>query len=117
MNVKGPKGDTYTLTVQDKSDIAAEVESTLTVNMEGTDLTISANKDTRYLCGTLDSLSFTPSLEGISSVRFTSGSTATVLTLPNTVKMPEWWDGVEPNLVYEISIADGVYGAVMTWQS
>jgi len=45
---------------------------------------------------------------------FTSGSTPTVLTLPNTVKMPEWFE-IETNRTYEISILNGVYGAVMSW--
>lgn len=50
-------------------------------------------------------------------MRFTSGSTATVLTLPNTVKLPEWFDasGLDANTIYEINISDGVYGAVMSW--
>lgn len=117
VNIKGPKGDTYTLTAQDKADIAEEVQGMFTVTIQDTDAVISANKNTRYICGTLDSLVFTPSVEGISSVRFTSGETATVLTLPNTVKMPDWWIGVDPNTIYEINIADGVYGAVMSWQA
>ena len=86
------------------------------VNVSGTTPTIVAAHDTRYICGEVASLSFTPCASGICDVRFTSGSTATVLTLPNTVKMPEWWDGTcEPNTVYEINILDGVYGAVMAW--
>ena len=65
----------------------------------------------------MTSLSFTPCVSGICDVRFTSGSTVTVLTLPNTVKMPDWFDAtsLETNTIYEINILDGVYGAVMTW--
>lgn len=88
------------------------------VTVSGTTPTITAERDTRYICGEVVSLSFTPCANGLCDVRFTSGSTATVLTLPNTVKMPEWWDGTcEPNTVYEINIMDGVYGAVMTWEA
>ena len=48
--------------------------------------------------------------------RFTSGSTATVLTVPNTVKWPDWFSGtLEANRVYEINIMDGIYGVVMSW--
>lgn len=43
--------------------------------------------------------------------------TVTVLTLPNTVKFPDWFDptSLEANTVYEINILDGVYGVVMSW--
>lgn len=79
--------------------------------------TITAEAGVRYNCTAtaVTELSFTPSSSGICSVRFKSGSTATVLTLPNTVKMPSWWTGTEANRWYEISIEDGVYGVVTTW--
>lgn len=112
---KGDKGDTYELTEDDKTDIAEEVAGMFYVNISGTDPTITADVDTRYLCGELYSLNFTPSATGVCSVRFTSGSSPTLLTLPNTVIMPEWWEGVEAGYTYEISIADGVYGVVASW--
>ena len=107
-------GDSTTVELhQDKLGQGGE-----TVNVSGTTPTITAETNTRYICGEVLSLSFTPCATGICDVRFTSGSTATVLTLPNTVKMPEWWDGTcEPNTVYEINILDGVYGAVMAWEA
>lgn len=87
------------------------------VNVSGTTPTITANQNTRYICGEVVSISFTPCASGLCDVRFTSGSTPTVLTLPNTVKMPSWWDGTcEANTVYEINVLDGVYGGVMTWE-
>lgn len=89
-------------------------ESTQEVTVTGTSPSITAVANTRYLCGEVTSLSFTPSATGICGVRFTSGSTVTVLSLPETVKMPEWFE-VESGYIYEISIADGVYGAVMAW--
>ena len=78
---------------------------------------ITAAENTRYICGEVTSLSFTPCASGICDVRFTSGSTVTVLTLPNTVKMPDWFDAsvLEANTIYEINILDGVYGVVTTW--
>ena len=84
------------------------------VTVTGTDPTITGAENTRYLCGEVLSLSFTPSATGICEVIFTSGSTPTVLTLPNTVKMPGWFT-VEANMVYEVNILDGVYGSVMSW--
>ena len=87
------------------------------VTVSGTAPVIVANQNTRYVCGEVVSLDFTPSAEGICDVIFTSGSTVTVLTIPNTVIFPEWFDPttLETNKTYEISISDGVYGAVMVW--
>ena len=85
-----------------------------TVNVTGTAPVITAEKNTRYICGEVSTLSFTPPSEGIVNVVFTSGSTETVLTLPNTVKMPSWFQ-IETNTTYEISIADGIYGVVTSW--
>ena len=91
--------------------------STGTVDVSGTTPTITAVENTRYVCGEVSTLSFTPPASGISIVRFTSGTTATSLTLPSTVKFPEWFDATElqANTIYEICITDGVYGAVMSW--
>lgn len=84
------------------------------VTVTGTDPVIQANRNTRYICGEVLSLDFTPCASGICDVIFTCGSSLTVLTLPNTVVLPEWFE-VELNHTYEISIVDGVYGAVMVW--
>lgn len=82
--------------------------------VSGTDIAIIGVANTRYICGTLSTLDFTPPAEGIVDIIFTSGSSKTILTLPNTVKMPDWFE-VEANMTYEISIADGVYGVVTSW--
>lgn len=84
------------------------------VTVTGTDPVIQASRNTRYICGEILSLDFTPCASGICEVIFTSGSSVTVLTLPETIKMPEWFE-VEINHTYEISVVDGVYGAVMVW--
>lgn len=91
------------------------VSSVTEVTVSGTDPVIQADANTRYVCGTVTSLSFTPSQAGLCEVIFTAGSTVPVLTLPNTVKMPEWFEGLEAGYTYEISVYDGVYGAVMSW--
>lgn len=88
---------------------------TISETVTGTDPTISAQNNFRYMCGELYTLNFTPCVSGVCEVIFTSGATPTVLTLPDTVRMPAWWTGVEANTTYEISIVDGVYGAVMSW--
>lgn len=84
------------------------------VNVSGANPTITAEYNKRYVCGEVATLTITPASQGCTDVLFTSGTTPTVLSLPNTVKMPSWFT-VEANKTYEISILDGVYGAVMSW--
>ena len=104
-----------TYTEEAKSAISEMLNAPVTVS--GSTPQITANAGIRYVCGEVSSLSFTPSQTGICDVIFTSGSTATTLTIPNTVKFPSWFDktSLDTNTTYEINIMDGVYGAVMTW--
>lgn len=86
------------------------------VSVSGTTPTIVAKSGIRYVCGEVATLDFTPSATGICDVVFTSGATATVLTVPSTIK---WANGFDPtaldtNTTYEINIMDGL-GAVMAW--
>lgn len=113
---QGDPGDDYVLTAQDKADIAALVTPE-PVTVSGSTPSITAQANTRYICGTVTTLTFTPSATGICDVRFTSGSTATVLTVPSTVLWPDWFDqtALEANTRYEINIMDGIYGAVAAW--
>ena len=87
----------------------------LVVEVSGTDLVITGKASYRYNCGELYTLSITPPETGTMDIIFTSGATPTVLTLPNTVKMPTWWAGIETNTTYEMCITDGVYCGVMSW--
>lgn len=89
--------------------------STGTVTVTGTTPTITAVENTRYVCGEVATLTITPPASGICIIRFTSGTTATVLTATGVV-WPEWFDAtaLEASRVYEICITDG-YGAVMSW--
>lgn len=88
------------------------------VTVSGTSPTITAEANTMYVCGEVTSLSFTPCASGICDVRFTSGSTVTVLTIPNTVKFSGSFDptSLETNKIYEINILDGIYGVVTSWE-
>lgn len=114
--LKGDKGDTYTLTAADKQEIATYVDdSDFVQTVTGTAVTITGDPNVRYICGEVTTLSITPPANGTIIVRFESGSTATTLTLPNTVKMPEWWIAPEANYIYELCIEDGVYGSVISW--
>jgi len=76
---------------------------------------IVAQQGAAYICGTVTELTFTPSSSGLCEVVFASGSTATVLTLPETVRMPDWWTGVEANRTYDLMILNGTLAGVMSW--
>lgn len=84
------------------------------VNVSGSNPSITAEYNKRYVCGEVATLTITPAAQGCTDVLFTSGTTPTVLSLPQTVKMPAWFT-VEASKTYEISILDGIYGAVMSW--
>ena len=111
-------GTTYTNAVYEITleDITGDGHG-IGIRVSGADPVIAATPNIRYICtdAYVTSLSFTPSSSGICSVRFVSGTTPTVLTLPAGVKMPSWWNGCAASTTYEISIADGVYGAVGVW--
>lgn len=83
------------------------------VTVTGATPSITGEANKRYLCGTVTSLSVTPPQTGMIDVLFTSGSTATTLTLPNTVKMPDDYI-IDKNRVYELNILDG-YGVIVSW--
>ena len=85
------------------------------VTVSGTTPTITALAGVRYVCGEVSTLDIAPCASGICDIVFTSGSTATVLTLPNTVKFPDGEFVPEADTTYEINILDGIYGAVMAW--
>ena len=91
----------------------------LVETVTGTTPTITAMPNVRYICGEATTITITPPANGTCDVVFDSGTTATVLTVPNTVRFPAWFDAtaLEANTTYEIMITDGTYGSVMTWAS
>ena len=98
-------------------DAAGTYGMNVVKDLSSTDITLAAQAETRYIYGELASLTVSslPS-EGLVDILFTSGTTATVVSLPNTVKMPSWFS-VGASMTVEISILDGVYGSVQTWAS
>ena len=96
-------------------DVDAVVVNIVTVS--GATPAITGVANTRYVCGEVTAITITPPASGTIDVVFTSGSTVAVMTVPNTVKFPAWFDAenLDTNTVYEINIMDGVYGAVMSW--
>jgi len=89
-------------------------DKTVVINVTGMNPQINATANTIYLCGELLSLDFTPCSEGICDIIFSSGSTPTLLTMPDTVKMPNGFSILE-NRTYEINILNGIYGVATSW--
>ncbi len=85
------------------------------VTVTGTTAIITAEAGKRYICGELTELTFTPPAEGITDIIFTSGTTATVLTLlpSNGVTMPDSF-AIEANKKYELNFLDRL-GVVQSW--
>lgn len=101
----------------DKEAIAEMVNEGFTETVSGSTPTVTAEANTLYICGEVSTLSFTPCGTGTCEIIFESGATPTVLTVPNTVQFPEWFDAtsLQANTTYDISVSNGVYGAVMAW--
>ena len=90
------------------------------VSVSGSTPTINAKPGVRYICGECATLSITLPASGCIDVTFTSGSTATVLTItPPTGVTVKWANGFDPssldaNTTYEINIMDGL-GVACAW--
>ena len=97
--------------------LGVDVGVNLIEQVSGSTPTLTCDPNVRYECGEVSLISITPPATGTCEVIFTSGSTATLLTVPNTVKFPAWFDAtaLETGTIYDIIITDGVYGAVMSW--
>ena len=83
--------------------------------VSGSTPSIAAAANTVYTCGELTSLTIisVPAI-GEFSVIFTSGSTATTVSLPATLKMPSFT--IEANMIYELNVMDG-RGLLAGWSS
>ncbi len=82
------------------------------ITLSGTTQTIIAWDNAIYKCGELTSLTISSAV-GTSIIRFTSGTTPTALTIPQTLHMPDGFS-VEANTRYEISVS-GSYAVVAGW--
>ena len=91
-------------------------KSVIEETVAGATPSITGVDNHRYLCGTVTAISITPPQTGIISVLFTAGEGCTV-TLPVTVQIPEGFNpaSLTEGTVYEINIADGIYGVVASW--
>lgn len=95
----------------------SEGASVIIKTITDTDPDITGTDNTRYVCGVVDTISITPPETGIIDVIFESGDTPTVLTIPETVLFPAWFDAtsLQSNTIYEFNILDGVYCTVTFW--
>lgn len=90
------------------------------VAVSGSTPTITAKSGIRYVCGEVSTLDITTPSSGIIDVIFTSGATATVLTVtPPTGMTMRWANGFDPtaleaNTTYELNIMDGL-GVAVGW--
>ena len=84
--------------------------------ISGSTPSITGVANHRYVCGEVSTISITPPNAGMIDVIFSSGTTPAVLTIPNTVTFPSWFDptSLEASKTYEINIAEG-FGVVTAW--
>ena len=82
----------------------------IVVQVSGTTPTIICEDNHRYICGEVLSSNITPPANGVCEIIFESGSTATLLTAPNTIKWPEWFNpnSLETSATYQFKISNGL---------
>lgn len=80
------------------------------VNLSGTQITQVGADNTMYMCGELTELTFTAPSVGITGIRFTSGTTPTVLTISGVTAWMFDFDPttLEADTTYEINILNGI---------
>ena len=117
----GEDGNDYVLTEADKTEIAdlvtAELPESGTPRIEISEETVALEPNKFYVFPEMATLEITLGAEVDTAVvqeykfRFTSGATATTLTLPDSVKGNI---AIEPNSVVEVSIIDN-YAVSQSW--
>lgn len=80
------------------------------VSLTGTQITQVGADNTFYVCGELTELTFTAPAVGITMIRFTSGTTPTVLTVNGATGWMFGFDttALEANKVYDLSFLNGL---------
>lgn len=80
------------------------------VSLSGSTVTQTGAANTMYICGTLTELTFTAPLSGICGIRFSTGSTPTVLTVNGVSYWMNEFDpsSLEASKTYEINILNTV---------
>ena len=85
-------------------------------NVSGSTLTLSPAVDnTMYLCGELTELNVTAPSTGLFGIKFTSGTTPTVVSFNNSITMPsDWPSTLTASAIYEINVLNG-FGVWQSW--
>ena len=92
---------------------AYELKPTISTSSSST-VQIAAQNNYIYECGTCSSIEVTSfPIDGSFIITFTSGLTATILTVPQTLILPDDFT-VEENMRYEINVRNG-YGLAAGW--
>lgn len=91
----------------------SKADKTSYLTLSGTTVTQTGEDNTMYLCGELAELTFAAPMTGQTAIRFSSGTTPTVVTLTG-ITMPEDWTGAEANKTYEINVLNGL-GVYQSW--
>ena len=81
------------------------------VNLSGTQITQVGADNTFYVCGELTELTFTAPAVGITMIRFTSGTTPTVLTISGVTAWMYGFDpttDIEASKTYDINVLNGI---------
>lgn len=83
--------------------------------VSGTTLTLAPAVDnTMYLCGELTELTVTAPATGIFGIRFTSGTTPTVVTFTGITMSDDWPTTLDASTTYEINVLNG-FGVWQAW--
>lgn len=90
-----------------------ETKTTYTT-LSGTTVTKTGEDHVMYLCGELATLSFTAPVSGITAIRFTSGTTPTVVTLTGITMPDDWPTTLDASTTYEINVLNG-FGVWQSW--
>lgn len=106
-----------TVSIETSNVTNVDVYDEKNISVSGSTPSITAVPNARYICGEVSTLSFTPCAKGVCEVVFTSGSTATTLTVPNTVK---WSDDFDPSdldasTTYALNVLNGTMGVAAKW--
>ena len=98
-----------------ETTVTGKADKTTYQNVTGTTLTLNPAVDnTMYLCGELTELTVTAPTTGIFAVRFTSGTTPTVVTLNNITMPDDWPTTLNASTTYEINVLNGL-GVWQSW--
>lgn len=95
--------------------LSDKADKTTYQTVTGTTLTLAPAVDnTMYICGELTELTVTALATGIFGIRFTSGTTPTVVSFTGITMPDDWPTTLDASTTYEINVLNG-YGVWQSW--